>query len=678
MPSRRTFLRLSAASPAVAPALAASSVPGCTALLDERILLNGEWEFRINGTDAWQRVSVPHTWQIEPSSAEHMGKAWYRRDFDVKPAWLSGVIRLEFEAVFHTARVWVNGKGAGDHTGKGYTAFTLDITDVVKAGRNQVVVQVDNGFNESMLPRGRSSDWTHDGGIYRPVSLLVSPKVYIERVDVDAIPDFDTGNAALEITALVRNAADSAATVKVGFSVIDESTALPVRHESRAASATLKGASTQPVRIASSLESAKLWHFDHPHLYRLRVEIDAHAYETIFGVRTFEVKGTGFYLNGERVFLAGVERMAGSNPELGMAEPESWISHDHDDMRNLNCVYTRVHWPQDKRLLDYCDRHGILIQPEVPTWGPATFKGMDHTPSAAIMQNGLQQLREMIVRDRNHPSIVMWGLCNEIGGQAPAAYEFAKRMYAEAKALDPRRPRAYASNSLQKTPERDVTALMDVVEWNEYYGSWMKGTPEDMRRNLEEIHRAFPGKPVVISEYGYCACTAERPEGDERRIEVLRSNNQVFRETDYVAGLIFFCYNDYRTHIGDQGLGVLKQRVHGVVDLYGNRKPSYEVLRRESSPVEAITVSGRPEAFQVDVRSRKSIPAYVLKGYSLRAIGYGRGQIPLEQVVKPIADLKPGDQAAISVSFKGQSLLRVEFDVIRPTGSSALSQVWTL
>jgi len=175
-----------------------------------------------------------------------------------------------------------------------------------------------------------------------------------------------------------------------------------------------------------------------PHLYRLRVVLtqhdqDFHALESTFGVRSIEIRTRAFYLNGMRVWLAGVERMAGSNPEFGMAEPAGWLTHDHDDLKQLNCVFTRVHWQQDRRVLEYCDRHGILIQTEVPTWGPDTFQGMGNKPAAEIMENGLEQLREMIARDRNHPCIFSWGLCNEINGQNPSAYEFAKGMLEEAK-----------------------------------------------------------------------------------------------------------------------------------------------------------------------------------------------------------------------------------------------------
>jgi beta-galactosidase len=425
------------------------------------------------------------------------------------------------------------------------------------------------------------------------------------------------------------------------------------------------------------LEHPMLWHFDHPHLYRAVARLESgHSFETTFGIRRIEARGASFYLNGERVRLMGLERMAGSNPEYGMAEPEHWIAHDHDDMKELNCVYTRVHWQQDRRVLDYCDRHGILIQTEVPTWGGDTFRGMTAEPDADILRNGLEQLREMIARDRNHPCIFSWGVCNEINGQNPPAAAFARRMYAEAKKLDPARLVSYASNSLEKTPGKDVAGSMDYIMWNEYYESWYAGTPADLARNLDEIHRAFPDKPIVVSEYGYCACTPDRPEGDGKRIEVLREHDAIFRKADYVAGLIFFCYNDYRTHIGDKGAGVMKQRVHGVVDLYGARKPSWQQVREESSPVEPLEVSGKPGELSVTIRARQTVPSYTLRGYTLRAIVYGYGEIPLERPEAALPVLVPGQEATLRIQFQEKLPLRVQLDLLRPTGFSAWSALW--
>ena len=698
VPSRRKFLAggsgalLAGTLGAVPPAAPAARARRA----EQRISLDGDWLFRTDPgatgeragwfqTDLpaaeWTTVRVPHTWQVARGLEEYRGVAWYRRAFDNRPEWAGGAVRLEFEAVFHSATVWVNGRPAGEHLRKGYTAFSLDITPLLGQGRNVVAVKVDNAFDDAMLPRGRSSDWAHDGGIYRPAWILVTPPVLVERVAVDAVPDLSRGSATVEVTATVRNTTRRATNAALAYRVMSDDGAAVVREQTPATAVTLEpGEARAVVLAASELHDVRLWHFDRPNLYRLEVSVsapgqDAHELAATFGIRRIEVRDGGIYLNGERVRLMGVERMAGSNPEFGMAEPAQWIAHDHDDMQALNCVFTRVHWPQDARVLDYCDRHGILLQTEVPAWGSKTFEGAT-APPPALMQNGLDQLTEMIERDRNHPCIFSWGLCNEVGGQGRAAYEFARRLYEHAKRLDPRRPCSYASHSLRTTPARDVSALMDFVELNEYYGSWYPGTDEDLRRNLKEIHDAFPGKPIVISEYGYCACTPDRPEGDGRRIDVLRAHTAAARDMDFVAGLIFFCYNDYRTHVGDKGTGATRQRVHGVVDLYGSRKPSYDVLRSESSPIESLTVRGGAGRFDVTIAARNTIPAYALSGYTLRGIRYGGGDIPLERIVSPLPTLLPGRSHAVTLEFSEKAPVRIRFDVCRPSGSSAFAQVW--
>jgi beta-glucuronidase len=528
-----------------------------------------------------------------------------------------------------------------------------------------------------MLPRGPSSDWAHDGGIYRPVSLLVTPRTFVESLRVDAEPILTSNRADIEVSATVRNSSAAGFEGSVSFRVAGDDTG-----------STVVSTPALPLQLApgerrtisfpvTHIEGAQFWHFDHPNLYRLNVELsNGHSLQTVFGIRGIEARPDGFLLNGERVRLMGVERMAGSNPGFGMAEPGEWIAHDHADMKELNCVYSRVHWPQDRRVLDWCDRHGILIQTEVPTWGAKTFAGMGPDPAPEIMNNGLDQLREMIERDRNHPCIFSWGVCNEINGQNPPAYAFAKRMYEEAKRLDPRRLVSYASNSLHQTPEKDVAGLMDYVMWNEYYESWSSGTPADMARHLDDIHRAFPGKAIVISEYGYCACTADRPEGDAKRIDVLREHDRVFRERPFVAGLIFFDYNDYRTHIGDRGTGALRQRVHGVVDALGARKPSWEVLRDESSPIESLRVAGKPAGLRVDVTARGSVPSCHLRGYVVRGIAYGFGATPVEQLTVPLEVLAPGESARTNLSFTQTDISRIDVDVMRPTGFSARKETW--
>jgi len=698
MTSRRQFLSQSAFAAAglATTRSEAASVSGSATRLSEDISLCGKWRFQLDpgnvgaqegwhaadySAAGWHEVDVPHTWQIDPAHADYRGIAWYRRMLDILPDWRDSAIRLEFEAVFHSATVWINGQLAGEHARKGYTAFQLDITPMLHWERpNAIAVRVDSAFNDRMLPRGRSSDWAHDGGIYRPVHLLVSPKTFIEHIHVEAVPNLSNGEAAVTIGAHCRNTSAKAWTGTAACQVFDDEIGLTV---ARAADPklTIKAGESRTLTLHTIVPKAELWHFDWPHLYRLQFQIsdskEEHSQETTFGVRKFEIKEGKFHLNGEPVRLMGVERMAGSNPEFGMAEPTDWIARDHRDMKNLNCVFTRVHWPQDRRVLDYCDRHGILMQLEIPAWGPDTFLNSEEQTAADILRNGLKQLREMIGRDCNHPSVVVWGLCNEIDGQNPAAYKFAQRMLEEAKRLDPARLCSYASNSLGETPERDVAGLMDFIEANEYFGTWVPGDAHDVSRHLDALHAAFPGKPIVISEYGYCACTPDRPEGDAPRIEILRTHNEVFRSKDYVGGAIFFCYNDYRTHVGDRGVGVLQQRVHGVVDLFGVQKPSYAVLERESSPVESVTISKQENTFHLTMKTRATLPSYTLTGYKMRGVLYGQGDIPVEQKEVGLPDLPPGKTVEVDLTFsQTESPQRVTFSVLRPTGFSACSLEW--
>jgi len=205
MPSRRKFITGSVGAVAGAIATSASWAAETAghACVSEIVSLCGEWLFRTDPDnqgaknnwyradppgEGWRTVTVPHTWQLEAPLADYRGVAWYWRTFDLQardaPAsWRECAVRVEFEAVFHTATVWVNGHPAGEHARKGYTAFTLDITNLLQWGRtNTIAVRVDNAFNQHMVPRGRSSDWANDGGIFRPVFKPKPSETYCGHV----------------------------------------------------------------------------------------------------------------------------------------------------------------------------------------------------------------------------------------------------------------------------------------------------------------------------------------------------------------------------------------------------------------------------------------------------------------------------------------------------------------
>jgi beta-galactosidase len=690
MTSRRDFLTAlsTAGAAAIAPltisaekTTLAASPSSATQTLEEG------WQFRLDPRglgqarelstqdDGWQPIVVPHTWQIMNGSEDYVGVAWYRTVIYAPAEWKDGFVRVEFEAISHTAHVFLNGAPVGEHIGKAYTAFTCDLQPAMRFAQiNTLLVRVDNTYSETMLPRMKSYDWTNDGGLIRPVNLLVTPKVFIERIEIDAIPDIEQKRAEIKVRAVVRNTRPDGQRAQLRASVHQEKADLDLRMIPSTATAVDAGSRTTVELGPLQIDSPRLWHFDSPNLYQAKVTLEAagqeHSYSDGFGIRKFEIRGTAFYLNGERVFLIGLERMAGSNPDYGMAEPTAWIDANHRDMKELNCIFTRVHWAQDRRVLDYCDRHGILMQEEVPAWGPATFKDTEGGVQQKLEENGIEQMREMITRDRNHPCIVSWGLCNEVNGKNPMTRQFAHAVSAEARRLDPNRLQTYASNSLATDPGADMAGDFDFISCNEYYGSWSPGGVAEVRGYIDRIRKAFPGKPIVVSEYGWCECKPETSVGDTARVDIVNSHTEAFRDFPEVAGAIYFDYNDYRTLVGDKGLGAFKQRVHGVVDLYSNRKPSFDALRLQSSPIEQVTLSRSGNSCAFSLKTRRAIPCYTLRGYSVRWIVYGYDDLPMEGGLSVLPDLSPGEQHSATIEFKTDPAKRMTVEILRPTGFS--------
>jgi beta-galactosidase len=692
--TRRKFLQVLSGSGGVligAARISESEQSPPPAFESESFTLTEGWSLRLDPTDSWlppvesvtadnwEKIHVPHTWQALGGTPDYSGVAWYKLRFLAPMEWTSRLTRIEFEAVTHTAHVFLNGKAIGEHVGKGYTAFTVDLSPQLNPGQqNTLLVRVDNRPNDRMLPRNKSYDWTDDGGIIRPVHLHITPATFIELVEIDASPDLDKGTAEIRARVKVRNAASTPQRIQVQARIRRDGTSDDIANISPVSSELHANSEAWIQLRPTSLSNPALWHFDSPNLYSASIELESllgsHEAVERFGIRQFEVRGSAFYLNGEQVSLVGVERMAGSHPEFGMAETKEWIESNHRDMKNLNCVFTRVHWAQDRRVLDFCDRHGILIQEEVPAWGPDTFRDTTDETQRALEQNGLEQLREMIARDRNHPCIVSWGLCNEVNGKNPRSRQFTHLLSAEARRLDPSRLQAYASHSLGSDPGADMAGDFDFVSTNEYYGSWSPGGPQDVEAHIERIRKAFPDKPIVISEYGWCECQPRIMPGDDNRIDIINSHTEVFRKFPEVAGAIYFDYNDYRTLVGDKGVGAMRQRVHGVVDLFGIPKPSFEALRIQASPVEAAILrrSGQTQ-YELEIRTRKRLPGYPLRGYSLRWVTFGYDDLPMSGHVTPLPTIPPGMSQTFEVRFDQEEIRRVVVDIMRPTGFSALT-----
>ena len=275
-----------------------------SALPQETISLGAGWQFRLDPggrtdprqldaeSSGWQSIEVPHTWQIENGIEDYTGVAWYRTKIFAPAEWKGKFVRVEFEAVSHTARVFLNDLPVGEHIGKAYTAFTCDLQSALRFDEvNTLLVRVDNAYSDVMLPRMKSYDWTNDGGIIRPVQLLITPQTFIERIEIDSSPDLDRKQAMMTVRAVIRNTLAHEVQVPVAESVTPRSRL--GRHLFTPKNARIIANGTAVVELPPlQIDSPFLWHFDSPHLYEANVVLRAsdqqHIYSDRFGIRKFE------------------------------------------------------------------------------------------------------------------------------------------------------------------------------------------------------------------------------------------------------------------------------------------------------------------------------------------------------------------------------------------------------
>jgi beta-galactosidase/beta-glucuronidase len=627
--------------------------------------LSGEWRFSIDkdqvgeqqgwvdsdfDDSSWAAVNVPHTWNVMPEHSEYEGIAWYRRTFTLPEASQNAHVRLRFAAVFYLARVWLNGQYLGQHEG-GYTPFEFDVTSLVREGETNVVaVQVDNLRTTNRIPVVIRPDWSFDwwnyGGITRDVSLEITSQAYIVRQQVTSTPHLtgmdEADSASVAATITIRNTSDRALGGSIQADLFEEATNRSVLSAPISATFNVSARENAEVQIDVTVPSPKLWHFDHPNLYRWSVALlDSdrhvlHTHDVTIGIRSVELRDGYFYLNGEPVRLVGVTRHA-DTPGQGSAETISAMAADYDDLKTLNEVLSRpVHYPQHKFILDYADRHGILLIPEIPAW-QLTQEQMN---SEQMRELAKHQLSEMITEDFNHASVWAWSVGNEIESNTGSGLQFVKEMVAYVKTLDPTRPVGFASNQLGSRPWFDATAASDFVLMNQYFGTWV-GPKQGLGPALDLIHKTWPEKTVIISEYGFephwnalwgpatstlnaddyyfvpDGTASDSEAADLVRRQLITEQLGIFRSKPFVAGAIFWTYQDYRTR---------SNFIMGLVDFHRNRRGSWNTVREEYSPalIDSLTLS-KPENGQqigiVTLHTRGPIdvemPAYTLRDYSL-------------------------------------------------------------
>ncbi|OBQ52827.1 glycoside hydrolase family 2 [Tamlana sp. s12] len=543
------------------------------------ISLNGIWQFstekelsesEILAADynQWDTLKVPGNWNTHDEYKKYIGKAYYERAFTVPNNWKGKQIRIQFDAVYQTSKVWVNGQLLGKHVG-GYTPFEFNITDIVNYDKpNTVLVMADNSYY-----RGAWWPW---GGISRDVTLIQNNAIRFVYQHISAIPNFETNMVKFIMDyKLENNSADvSEITINTNINTIANKELF-----SKELKAEIEGNSTKTYQLIfeRDLSEFDLWDLESPNLYQVTSTVATNKVEDKitdkFGVRKIEARGDQLFLNNKPLYANGLNRVH-DHPDFGNTEPDELVISDMKDIMALGGRMSRLmHAPLAKNILEFCDENGFLLIEEIPVWGDddqQTFKDNPQTKA---------WLNELITRDYNHPSVIGWSVANELRENDSIApwgekaltknqFEYINSMLDYVETLDTTRLKTYVGLTTYQSGsnmENEPYEKLDLICINSYNNALFAA---------EKTHEKFPGKPIFLSEIGIKQIG---PAHDGTLSEELVNQISGLRNYPFVVGSSLWSYNDYKS--GYKGTPASGFREWGVVNEKREPKKAYEQIK---------------------------------------------------------------------------------------------------
>jgi len=535
----------------------------------EVIDLSGFFDFKLDpdnvgeeknwqkGVESSRSIGIPGSWNEQfIDTRDYLGPTWHFKKFYVPSSWKEKLVWFRIGAANYYAKVWINGEFIGEHEG-GYLPFQFEVTDKVRFGKeNFLSVKVDNQLSPERVPPGNIPEDDHPrsvrqrsypdvnfdffpyGGIHRPVYLFFTPETYIDNIT--AITNVEGRKGLIKYRITKKGGEAKEAFIHLG----DENTRSEQKAEFRGNMA--EGELT--------IDEATFWSPDNPHLYEMVVELlssegaPIDEYTLSIGIRTIEVKNDRLYLNGEPIFLKGFGKHE-DFPIIGKGLNLPLIAKDYSLMKWIGANSFRTsHYPYSEEMMNMADKEGFLVIDEIPAVG--LFFGKGNKRRLSLCK---QYLRELIARDKNHPSVIMWSIANEPHSTKPEAKEFFRQLYEHTKKLDPSRLVTLVSMFGLK---EEALAYVDVICLNRYYGWYTEPGQLDrashkLSRELDALYQTYK-KPILLSEFGAGAIAGVHAHpaelfSEEYQAELIQKYCEIIESKPYMVGEHVWCFADFKT-----------------------------------------------------------------------------------------------------------------------------------